>query len=57
MLLWIVVAVVALAVLAFAFWPRQRGVVDGEVAKGRRDSRGKAEQYNNRSGPNFSGPI
>ena len=56
MLLWIGVAVVAVALVAFAFWPHRRGVVDGEVRSARRTSRGKAEGYSNPSGPN-GGPF
>ena len=57
MLLWIVVGVVAVFVLAFAFWPRRRGVVDGEVRRARRTSRGKAQGYSNPNGPNIGLPL
>jgi hypothetical protein len=56
MLLWIVVGVVAVAVLAFAFWPRGRGVVDGEVRRSRRRSQGEVQTYSNPSGRSF-GPY
>jgi hypothetical protein len=57
MLLWIGVAVVAVALVAFAFWPHRRGVVDGEVRRSRRRSQGEVQTYSNPSGSNFSGPF
>ena len=57
MLFWIVVGVVAVVLVAYAFWPRGRGIVDGDVSSSRRRDRGRAEQFDNRSGPNFGGRI
>jgi hypothetical protein len=55
MLFWIVVAVVVTGLVVYAFWPRRRGVVDGDALRSRRRDHGKGEQYNDRSGPNFGG--
>jgi hypothetical protein len=55
MLLWIVVAVVAVALLAFAFWPRRRGVVDGDVRRSRRRNQGQVQSYSNPTGSHFGG--
>ncbi|MDF1603098.1 hypothetical protein [Nocardioides sp. YIM 152315] len=57
MLLWIIIGIAALAVAGWAFWPRRRGVVDGEVRRSRLADKGSAENYNNPSGPNFGGPF
>ena len=57
MLIWIVVALVAVALAAYAFWPRKRGVVDGALRGSRRRDQGQAEPYSNPSGPNFGGPF
>ena len=57
MLIWIVLAVVAVAVAAYALWPRSRGVVDGEIRQSRLRDKGRAENYNNKSGPNFDGRL
>lgn len=47
MVVWVVIAVVVVALATFAFWPRRRGVVDGEVRAQRRLDQGKAENYDN----------
>jgi hypothetical protein len=47
---WIVVAVVALALAVYAFWPRKRGIVDGEVRRSRRRTQGEVQSYSNPNG-------
>ncbi|HEY0948847.1 hypothetical protein [Nocardioides sp.] len=54
-MVWIVIGVAALAAAAWAFWPRRRGIVDGDVRGLKRRGQGKVENYNNPSGPNFNG--
>ena len=41
---WILAAVVVLALAVYAFWPRNRGIVDGEVRRSRRRDQGRALQ-------------
>jgi hypothetical protein len=53
---WIVVAVVVVGLGVYAFWPRRSGV-DNEVWRSRQLDKGRAENYNNTSGPNFGGPL
>jgi uncharacterized iron-regulated membrane protein len=57
MWIWIVLAVVAVAAGLYAFWPRKRGISDRNALGGRRTAQGTVENYNNPSGPNFSGPM
>lgn len=57
MWIWIVIAAVVITLAVFAFWPRRRGIADGEVRQSRLRDKGNAENYNNPSGPNFSGPM
>ncbi len=54
---WIIIGVVLLTATGWAFWPRRRGIVDGDVRKLKRRSQGGTENYNNPSGPNFGGPF
>ena len=54
---WIVVAVVVVGLGIYAFWPHRRGVVDGDVRRRVRTAKGRTENYNNPSGPNFGGPF
>ena len=54
---WIVVAVVVVGLVVYAFWPRRRGVSDRDAVGGLRQAQGKAEPYSNPSGPNFNGPF
>ena len=46
MVVWIVVGVVVLALAAWAFYPRRRGVVDGEVKLSRKKLQGRTGYYN-----------
>ena len=48
MLIWIVVGVVVVAVGVWAFWPRRRGVAEGEVWDSRAKTIGKVGNYRNR---------
>lgn len=57
MWIWIVLAVVAVAAGLYAFWPRKGGISDRRALGGRRTAQGTVENYNNPSGPNFSGPM
>ena len=57
MVVWIVIGVVVLAIGGWAFWPHRRGVADGDVRRSQLLDQGKGENYNNPSGPNFSGPF
>ena len=52
MLLWIVIGAAVVALAAFAFWPRRKGIVDGDVRRSRRRDQGHAEPYDN---PGFGG--
>ncbi|WP_395655909.1 hypothetical protein [Nocardioides sp.] len=54
MVVWIIVGVVVVALAVFAFWPRKRGIVDGEVRQSRRRDQGVVEPYDN---PNIGGGI
>ena len=54
MVVWIVIAVVVIALAVFAFWPRRRGIVDGEVRSSRRLDQGRVENYDN---PRFGGGL
>lgn len=56
-MVWIIAGIVVLAAASWAFWPRRRGIVDGDVRKLERRSQGGTENYNNPSGPNFGGPF
>ena len=52
MVVWILIGVAVAALAVFAFWPRRKGVVDGEVRQSRRRDQGLAEPYDN---PNIGG--
>ena len=46
MIIVIVIAVTLAAVLiGWAFWPRSRGIVDGDVRQQRRNTSGRGEYY------------
>ena len=53
MLLWIIIGIVVVAAGVWAFWPRRRGVVDGDVRRSRRTTQGKVGNYD--SGTGFGG--
>ena len=57
MIWWIVVGVIVLALVAFAFWPRRRGVVDSEVRSLRRGAHAKGQNHSNPTGPQLNGPL
>jgi hypothetical protein len=52
-MVWIVVAVIVVAIATWAFWPRKRGIADGKALRSRAVDQGKAQPYGNPSGPNF----
>ncbi|MEP9365526.1 hypothetical protein ABLE68_21340 [Nocardioides sp. CN2-186] len=45
MVIWIVVGVVVLALAGWAFFPRRRGVMDGEIERSQRTLEGRAGIY------------
>lgn len=51
MVLWIVIAVVALALAVWGFWPRAHGVSDARVLRARRSAQGKEPHITNPTGP------
>jgi hypothetical protein len=54
MWIWIVVAVVASAVAAWALWSRRKGISDGDVRRQQRDQQAKVEEFRR---PDTSGGI
>ncbi|MGY2702677.1 MULTISPECIES: hypothetical protein [unclassified Nocardioides] len=57
MVVWIVIAAVVVALAVFAFWPRQRGIVDDDVRRLKRDAAAGGQNGSNRSNPQFNGPL
>lgn len=55
MIVWIVVGIAVVAVGLWAFWPRRRGIVDGQVQSVRSRTQGDVENYDNSFGP--TGPL
>ena len=44
---WIIIGVVLLTATGWAFWPRRRGIVDGDVRGLKRRSQSDVENFNN----------
>lgn len=53
MWLYLIIAVAVLALAAFAFWPRKRGIVDADVRSARRTTHGSIEERYNTNAPQF----
>ena len=53
--MWIalIAVFVVLAIGAFAFWPRKRGIVDGDILSARRTTQGKTDERYNVNAPQF----
>jgi hypothetical protein len=49
-MLWIIVAVVVVALATFAFWPHRRGVVDGKVSRSRGINEGRYGSFDGGGG-------
>lgn len=48
MLVWIIVGVVAVGLALFAFWPRSRGIADGELGRKRSRTEDQVRRFQNR---------
>lgn len=48
MLIWILVGVAVVALGVFAFWPRSRGIADGELGRRRSRTEDSVRRFQNR---------
>lgn len=55
MVVWIIVGIAVVALAAFAFWPREKGIRDATVRSAQRRTQGEVEHGDNPFGP--AGPL